>query len=439
MRCSVHLARPHPAAAGHLDDDTEDGTPRRRLDPLLGVLCCLLDPLLALSAGALTTGDPVTGDAPTVVGASLATAVLVVPALTWRRRAPRPVFGVLWLHALLSVLLLGYRPVLGLAVALYTVAVRERRGLALGALTLALVPVAIDGFLARTSASAPAQAGGAVPAVALGMAAVVLAGAWLAAQPGQWRHRRRLAARRRWEAECREAAAEERSRHAHDLLCIITHCLGAITLQAAGARRVLACHPDRAARALATIETRSAQATGELHRLLGILRASGIAEASSLQLGVALPAGRHATASGDPADEPTHGATDPRADEPTPQPEPGRQLALSDLRPFLDQARAAGVPLRVLTTGAPHHAATGLDLPADPETPPSTVEMRWSDGALELVLATGAPAARDHVPTPRPARAPTARPRHQPRQAPPRSPLAEAVPEPVPQALSESA
>lgn len=463
MRSSAHLAR--AAAAGQADE--EDCRAARRLDPLLAVLCCLLD-VCGFAVGGSLSGAALSGaglsgtglsggaaGAPALGAAVLA--ALAVPALTWRCRAPRLVFGGIWLHGLVSALLLGFRPVAALALALYTLTVRVRRGVALAALSVSLVPAALGALAVPAS--------GTRPVAALGGAATVLTGAWLAGQRAHLRCRRRtLRQRLAREAEHREALDAERSTTTHELLDILTHCLSAILMQAAGARRVLACDPNRAAKALATIETSGIQATGELYRLLGVLRASGLAQVSAIDLAVARPQTSPACtapastvaggsrgsdgssgpvgSAGPPAPPPPAAPAATAASPglpalqlpsmPAGQPPPGtapltpvpgfanetaepggaseharRRLSLSDLRPFLEQARAAGVPLRVVPHGERPGQACGLELPtglpSDPAADPAsgTVEMRWADGALELLVAAVPGPTRDRVPAPR--------------------------------------
>ena len=73
-------------------------------------------------------------------------------------------------------------------------------------------------------------------------------------------------------ARADEAVAEERSRIAGELHDVVAHALGAMTVQAAAARRLAAKDPDRAGTALAAIEGTGREALIELRRLLGVLR-----------------------------------------------------------------------------------------------------------------------------------------------------------------------
>jgi len=78
------------------------------------------------------------------------------------------------------------------------------------------------------------------------------------------------------EAERRSEAAaavlEERTRIAGELHDVVAHALSAMTVQAAGARRLATKDPDRARDAFAAVETTGREALTELRRLLGVLR-----------------------------------------------------------------------------------------------------------------------------------------------------------------------
>jgi signal transduction histidine kinase len=69
-----------------------------------------------------------------------------------------------------------------------------------------------------------------------------------------------------------EQVAAERARVARELHDILAHSLGVIVVQAAGAREVIAAQPERAAEALANIETAGRQSLVEVRRLLRALR-----------------------------------------------------------------------------------------------------------------------------------------------------------------------
>ena len=70
----------------------------------------------------------------------------------------------------------------------------------------------------------------------------------------------------------RRAVAEERARMARDLHDVISHGVGVMVVQAAGARRVIDTDPARARSSLAAIEATGRDALVELQHLLGLLR-----------------------------------------------------------------------------------------------------------------------------------------------------------------------
>jgi signal transduction histidine kinase len=74
------------------------------------------------------------------------------------------------------------------------------------------------------------------------------------------------------EARAEEAVERERARIAGELHDVIAHALGAMTVQAAAARRLAARDTDRAAGAFEAIEGTGREALTELRRLLGVLR-----------------------------------------------------------------------------------------------------------------------------------------------------------------------
>jgi signal transduction histidine kinase len=308
--------------------------PPTAADALLALVVCALDVLLfsELVGGGSGAADQRVAPA----GVIVAYAVAGNAALCWRRRAPLATFGVLWAHALAAMLVPGYRPTLGLLVALYTVAGRRGRWTALGALVAVLV----------TSGVTVAYEAGAVPddvreqtvlanAAFFAFVDVVVYGI------GRWVHANRLRAReqdRRRLAAAREAVAAERARIARELHDIVASAVTVMVLQAAGARRLARADPGRAEadepldqrervlHALGQIEEVGTQATGELRRLLGALGGGG--------------AGRG-------------GAEDAAA-----------QPGLATLDGLLARVRDAGVPVRVEHEGEPARLDRSVDLAA---------------------------------------------------------------------------
>jgi signal transduction histidine kinase len=304
-------------------------------------------------------------------------------ALFWRRRAPLVVFAVIWLHAFIAAVAIpSYGPVVGMMIALFTVANRSSRAAGIWALVLSLVPAGI--LVAGEVAGAPPELVISVLAASVTLLSMVNTGAW---SLGRWArsHAGRLELlERHRRQEAQEALTAERTRIARDLHDIISHSVGVMTLQAAGARRVLASgKQDRAAQALADIEGTGTQAMIELRRMLGVLRVDGQLD------------------DGRPGD----------TDEPETQP----RVGLDELDPLVQRVLAAGVPARVVQHGRRRALDLGADLSAYRTVQealtnvvkhagvgvPTVIELRWGDSELELSITndvpTHPPATRPHA------------------------------------------
>ncbi|HEY7078003.1 MAG TPA: histidine kinase [Solirubrobacteraceae bacterium] len=68
------------------------------------------------------------------------------------------------------------------------------------------------------------------------------------------------------------AVEDERERIAGELHDVVAHALGAMTVQAAAARRLVHHHPESARSAFAAVESSGREALTEIRRLLGVLR-----------------------------------------------------------------------------------------------------------------------------------------------------------------------
>ncbi len=131
---------------------------------------------------------------------------------------------------------------------------------------------------------------------------------------------RRAEAERREQAE--SAALAERTRIAGELHDVVAHALSAMTVQASAARRLSERDPGRARDAFATVEHTGREALSELRRLLGVLRK----EDEELAL--------------------------------APQP------SLAHVDALVRRARAAGLPVELVVSGAVRTLPAGVDLTA---------------------------------------------------------------------------
>lgn len=83
---------------------------------------------------------------------------------------------------------------------------------------------------------------------------------------------RALAAERERDSRAAEAVAAERARIARDIHDLVSHSLAVVAVQAAGAQRVAARQPERAAEALAVIAETARDALSEMRAMLLVLR-----------------------------------------------------------------------------------------------------------------------------------------------------------------------
>ena len=128
--------------------------------------------------------------------------------------------------------------------------------------------------LGVASDSVPDDAANFIFSVILAVAAPMLFGQIMRTRTRLNRALREKAARAEAERARRaEAAAlEERTRIAGELHDVVAHALSAMTVQAAGARRLAVKDPARAEAAFAAVEATGREALTELRRLLGVLR-----------------------------------------------------------------------------------------------------------------------------------------------------------------------
>jgi len=205
-------------------------------------------------------------------------------ALLWRRSRPLVVVAATLAASIVwDVIGLAYGPSLAILVSVYGVGryVEEQR-ISFVAVIAALITVVADDLIE----------GEPVSTMGLSLALVFL----------PWYGGRRIRARRQYlalleeraeylererVAEARRAVDEERSRIARELHDVVAHRVSLITVQAGAAQTVAASDPERAIRAMESVEEAGREALNELRQVLGVLRADEEPEALGPMLGLA--------------------------------------------------------------------------------------------------------------------------------------------------------
>jgi signal transduction histidine kinase len=239
-------------------------------------------------------------------------------ALLWRRTWPLIVLAATLTASLAwDVVGLADGPSLAIFVSLYGVGryIEDDR-ISLLAVGVALVVAAVDDLLIE---------GESVSVVAVSLALVFVA--WYVGR--RVRNRREYLAlieeraeylERERAAEAQRVVDEERNRIARELHDLVAHRVSMITVQAGAAQTVAATDPERALRAMESIEVAGREALEELRQVLGVLRADG-------ERGDRLPA---------------HG--------------------LSDVPDLVDDMRTAGMDVSLFDEGAPDQLPARVDL-----------------------------------------------------------------------------
>lgn len=237
--------------------------------------------LLAFST-LLTPNTPST-DAPSPAIVVLAIAALNIVVLVHGSVRPVKRLAALVAISSLSSVLGTYRPVLFVCVALGTVGRRMslRTGIAcLGMACIAVVSWVID---ERQSTSPGQPTDQAVTLVFLGLIYMAFAAfCWAIGRSRFVAERLEFLTleRTRRHAEA-TAAAAERQRVARELHDIVSNAIAVMTVSASAAGRLHPGRPDDVTRMLEQIERTGRDASDELHRLLGALRAHAASDATS--------------------------------------------------------------------------------------------------------------------------------------------------------------
>ena len=179
------------------------------------------------------------------------------------------------------------------------------------------------------------------------------------------------------EAEVRAALAEQRGQIARELHDVVAHHVSVMTVQAAGALRMLDRDPGRSREALAAIEANGRSALAEMRRIVGVLR----------------------------------GPTGDGADASKRSPQPG----LGELPELIDQLGSAGLKVTVTVAGQERALPLGIDLTAfrivqealtntlkHSGTGEASVVLRYTPAELEVRITDGGAGRHAAEPAERP-------------------------------------
>jgi signal transduction histidine kinase len=208
-------------------------------------------------------GEPVPESAAIVAPLLLLTAL----PLALRRLFPLEVLASIGGATLALEFLDVHATLVGLLVAIYTVAVRSPQRMSLATIGVVLVGSVVAVLIQHTPEFIPEAV--ALPGFAWALGTVQRTRAAHAAES----ERRLQLLERQRDERARLAVAEERGRIARELHDVVAHGLSMIVLQAAAARSLLGSDRDRADKAMAQVERVGREGLAEMRRLLGALDA----------------------------------------------------------------------------------------------------------------------------------------------------------------------
>ena len=337
--------------------------PGARIRP--GAADVLLAALLACFCAFNPAGAPDPGGSAAVRAVFLAVTAACCTAIALRRLHPAASVGVIGAALSLHLAVMEDLSILAIAsclVAAETTQSRMRRpwGPALLALVYAgtvLAAYRVSGFMNPETAGAyviPLVAGWALVSVA----ALVGAARRRARERVERALERAAILQAQQDVERRLAVATERARIARDVHDLLGHCLSVISMQAAGARAVLAADPGAADAALGVIGETSRRAVDEVRALVDVLRADDEAAdpgAAPMPAGHGAPAPASPGVFADPSDGSTADPAAAASDDPSggapggPGPAPASGVVappgLEDVAGLLARARRAGLPV----------------------------------------------------------------------------------------------
>jgi signal transduction histidine kinase len=228
-------------------------------DGLLAFPLCVVDLIVSWSR------NSVPADSPWLV---VTYAFAGYALLAWRRQRPGWVLAGMVAHSLLSTAVTPtYQPLLGMWIALYSLAAHSALRPALLGLAATFCPGWLS-VLQDVSRQEPSNRINVlvITGVAMTVFHVTVFGV------GRWARwsvqQRRLVARR----SAAEAVTRERRRIARDMHDVVAHAVTLMLLQAGGAAKLLRTEPERAEAALEQVDVLGQQAIVELRRLLNMLQ-----------------------------------------------------------------------------------------------------------------------------------------------------------------------
>ena len=337
--------RPPGGLPGRPPEGLPGGLLRGRPGP--GAADVLLAALLACFSALNPAGAPGPGGSAAGHSVFLAVTAVCCAAIALRRLHPAASVGVIGAALTVHLIVMDELSILAIAsclVAAETTRSRMRRPwgptlLALIYAGTALAAYRVSGFMNPEAAGAyviiPLVAGWALVSVA----ALVGASRRRARERVERALERAAILQAQQDVERRLAVATERARIARDVHDLLGHCLSVISMQAAGARAVLAADPGAADGALEVIGETSRRAVDEVRALVDVLRSDDEAPAGPADPGApADPSGPPAAAFDDPSDG---------AGGPGPAPVSGAVAppGLEDVAGLLARARRAGLPV----------------------------------------------------------------------------------------------
>ncbi len=307
------------ARYGHDRRMTLDDDQRRTIatDWFLGVGMFLL----SIGAALVWNGDPGGEVRPADLGMFLVIGGQTLP-LIWRRQAPIPVLSVIITTFVIDTAL-GYQSTwafFGMAFVFYTIGAQltPRRSLLVGGLALDIVLLwtTVGVFVSDIEPFIIVQ-----ELAVLGFPLLVGRESYHRQQRILELESRAIRAEHEREQRALDAVVNERVRIARELHDVVAHEITVMTLQTAGARRIVDDDRGRAVEAMEAVEEAGHRALTEMRRLLGMLRTA-----------------------------------DPKATAPQP--------GLDALEPLVEQMKMAGLDTKLSIVGESRALPVGIDLNA---------------------------------------------------------------------------